>query len=854
MFVRGEINLADIIEMSAVALLDFDGCLRAQANASITVQPDWPIIGFLAGLGTEALVFVKVADDEQFAIFAVSLPLIGQVGVEFDMETQWPIIPANMDRIEPIPTPPDMASAPLGSDYETFEIDPGVRAAIFRATGTNGLPDLVLTDPLPTVIDPDYAATSEFVDYYENDLINEAFYVVSQPLAGEWIAEILNGGEVGDWEIQLFVTNEGPTIEVTSQTEDETPNAQGEVTITWTDYDEEMTDDATVGLYYDSDREGGNGAAIYEGILASDDTDSQVWDTSAMPTGAYYVYAVIDDGKNPPAYSYSVGRVLITNPNGPDAPTGLTGTPGEDSITLRWNPVTGASTYKVYWTYDAWAQGYPHVVGVSDLTTYQLSVPNGREYRIAVSAVAEVGDEEYEGPQSVPIYVDLWGYTNNAPVITSMPRTHAQAGEAYTYQVTAQDMDGDALSYAVVVTGTEDPPAGMAIAADGLIEWTPTSDDVGIHPLTVTVEDGRGGSDEQAFVLLVQSSDADNIYPEIISVPVASAAPETTYTYDVDAQDLDGDTLSYELVVAPTDMTIDGATGLITWAIPGDGEGSHRVEVQVTDGNGGWDNQQFLICVDGSAPSNLTWVEEPYAKSPTSIGMQVRAEDPSGPVDYEIRCSTTATVRTWLPEPFYTHEWLEPNTYYEYVFRARDRISPPHVSGDSATAGCYTQAMIPAAPVLENVTDCTADVTVQAGDGNPDGTEYAIRNLKAGKYIAADGSPVDDAVWQTRAGWGTVTATGLPPWTLHEFVVYARNGDGIETDASIAVTERTTGVKGDFDRNGAVESPDFPCFTNVYGRSEGDPGWEPDGVIGDFDDDGDVDFADFMEFVDVYGP
>jgi len=59
--------------------------------------------------------------------------------------------------------------------------------------------------------------------------------------------------------------------------------------------------------------------------------------------------------------------------------------------------------------------------------------------------------------------------------------------------------------------------------------------------------------------------------------------------------------------------------------------------------------------------------------------------------------------------------------------------------------------------------------------------------------------------------------------------------------------------KGDFDDDGDCDFWDFMIFTDVYGLTDADPDWLPDGPVGDFDDDGNCDFWDFMAFVDVYG-
>ena len=47
--------------------------------------------------------------------------------------------------------------------------------------------------------------------------------------------------------------------------------------------------------------------------------------------------------------------------------------------------------------------------------------------------------------------------------------------------------------------------------------------------------------------------------------------------YSVQAIDDDKDSLKYLLEAAPSGMTIDSATGLISWQVPPDVKGMHRV-------------------------------------------------------------------------------------------------------------------------------------------------------------------------------------------------------------------------------------------------------------------------------------
>jgi hypothetical protein len=91
---------------------------------------------------------------------------------------------------------------------------------------------------------------------------------------------------------------------------------------------------------------------------------------------------------------------------------------------------------------------------------------------------------------------------------------------------------------------------------------------------------------------------------------------DVLYTYNVNATDPDGDTLTYALTTKPAGMTINSTTGLINWTPTS--TGYYDVTVEVSDGELS-DTQSFTITVNVEAIPNLELV--PYTQSVT-VGNQ----------------------------------------------------------------------------------------------------------------------------------------------------------------------------------------------------------------------------------------
>jgi RHS repeat-associated protein len=90
--------------------------------------------------------------------------------------------------------------------------------------------------------------------------------------------------------------------------------AHSSFVIQWDDGDND--DNAMISLYYDVDGSGEDGTFIVSGLSEDPDGeghDEYLWDTTEVPEGDYYVYGVIDDGKNDPTIQYSQGTVTIAH-------------------------------------------------------------------------------------------------------------------------------------------------------------------------------------------------------------------------------------------------------------------------------------------------------------------------------------------------------------------------------------------------------------------------------------------------------------------------------------------------------------------------------------------------------------
>ena len=191
--------------------------------------------------------------------------------------------------------------------------------------------------------------------------------------------------------------------------------------------------------------------------------------------------------------------------------------------------------------------------------------------------------------QSFTIVVDAAVVPNTAPSITSSEVTTATEGTAYTYTLTATDADGDTLSLSATTL-----PSWLSFdAATGVLSGTPATADVGANPVILSVTDGTEAV-TQEFTITVDAVAVVNTPPVITSTGVTTGSVGASYTYTLEATDVDGDTIDLSAVTVPPWATFDITTGILS-GTP-DVAGDYTVELMASDGIDD-ETQTFTIVV-----------------------------------------------------------------------------------------------------------------------------------------------------------------------------------------------------------------------------------------------------------------
>lgn len=182
-------------------------------------------------------------------------------------------------------------------------------------------------------------------------------------------------------------------------------------------------------------------------------------------------------------------------------------------------------------------------------------------------------------------------FTNQPPILVNPGAQTNTVNTSVALDMAATDPDSSDLSFTAAQL-----PTGLTInPGTGQVSGTPTT--VQTVNTTVSISDGNGGTDAVTFVWTITAP--PNQLPQITNPGDQSSIANDSINLQIDASDLDDQTLVFSATNLPSGLLIDEDTGLISGALADDSDGTYTVEVTVSDG-------------EATASTTFTWLVEAF--------------------------------------------------------------------------------------------------------------------------------------------------------------------------------------------------------------------------------------------------
>jgi hypothetical protein len=216
---------------------------------------------------------------------------------------------------------------------------------------------------------------------------------------------------------------------------------------------------------------------------------------------------------------------------------------------------------------------------------------------------------------------------NSPPTISGTPATSVVEGELYGFAPTANDPDGNPLTFSI----TNRPSWATFTASTGLLSGVPPVGSANTYSnVRISVSDGTSSASLAPFSITVTPK--PNSPPTIWGVPATSVTSGQTYSFRPSASDPDNDPVTFTVQSLPSWATFDTATGLLRGTPTWQQAGTYpNIVISASDGRASASLAPFTVTVTAAntppqisgRPADSVTVGQAYSFTPT-------ASDPEG--------------------------------------------------------------------------------------------------------------------------------------------------------------------------------------------------------------------------------
>ena len=296
--------------------------------------------------------------------------------------------------------------------------------------------------------------------------------------------------------------------------------------------------------------------------------------------GSVEVSITVDDGEGGTATTTFLWQVSQINNNAPQLTS-----PGDQTSTvgtvialqiIGTDPDQDALTFV--------AIGLPDGLNINSNSGTITGIPT----LIGTYAISLTVADGSGGTDAVSFSWQINPPPNTPPVLQNPGPQSTLVNEPVSLPLSATDGDDDDLIFSA-----NGLPQGLSLnVGTSIVSGTPTM--TGIYTVTVTVTDGRGGTDTAIFPWHV--NETPNTHPVLQNPGAQITEVNEPASLTLSATDADDDDLTFSTSNLPAGLLLNSGSGLISGTATA--IGTYQVMATATDGNGGTDSAEFTWTVN----------------------------------------------------------------------------------------------------------------------------------------------------------------------------------------------------------------------------------------------------------------
>ncbi len=323
-----------------------------------------------------------------------------------------------------------------------------------------------------------------------------------------------------------------------------------------------------------------------------------------------------------------VSRSFTVNAVIPGAPAIGTATAGNASATVSFTaPASSGGAAITAYIVTASPGGATATGSGSPLTVNGLT--NGTAYTFTVTATNSAGTSTASAASNA-VTPEV---PNSAPTISGSPETTVIEGSGYSFVPSANDVDGQTLTFSI----SNKPAWASFSTSTGALSGTPAAADIGTTSgIVISVSDGVVSASLSAFNLTVLQA---NQLPVISGTPASTVDTDALYSFTPVASDADtADTLSFSISNKPAWASFNTGTGQLSGTPATSDIGvTSGIVISVTDGKASASLPAFNLTVKAKNVAPVASDSAATLEEDTTLTLTLTAQDANqDPLTYEI--------------------------------------------------------------------------------------------------------------------------------------------------------------------------------------------------------------------------